>query len=131
MSSQNISRLLSAITNAERMEFFEKWGVIRNEQEYLAVDITSISSYSELIGDIEWGYNRDKEHLAQINVCMLLGENSRLPVFQTTYSGSLKDVSTLKTTLQLSSGLKLRNLSLVMDKGFCSKNNRPLRKLLC
>jgi transposase len=123
MSSQNISRLLSTISNAERMAFFEKWGEIRNEQEYLALDITSISSYSEFISDIEWGYNRDKEHLAQINVCMLLGEQSRLPVFQTTYSGSLKDVSTLKTTLQLASGLKLRNLSLVMDKGFCSKNN--------
>ena len=123
MSSQNISRLLSAISNAERMAFFERWGEIRNEQEYLALDITSISSYSELIGDVEWGYNRDKERLAQINVCMLLGEQSRLPVFQIPYSGSLKDVSTLKTTLQLASGLKMRNLSLVMDKGFCSKNN--------
>jgi transposase len=105
------------------MAFFEKWGEIRNEQECMALDITSISSYSEFIGDIEWGYNRDKERLAQINVCMLLGEQSRLPVFQTTYSGSLKDVSTLKATLQLASGIKLQNLSLVMDKGFCSKNN--------
>jgi transposase len=123
MSSQNISRLLSAISNVERMVFFEKWGKIRNEQEYLALDITSISSYSEFIGDVEWGYNRDGERLAQINVCMLLGESSRLPVFQTVYSGSLKDVSTLKTTLSLASGIKLRNLSLVMDKGFCSKGN--------
>jgi hypothetical protein len=44
LSSQNISRLFSAISNAERMKFFEKWGEIRNEQEYLALDITSISS---------------------------------------------------------------------------------------
>jgi transposase len=123
MSSQSISRLLSAISNVERMSFFENWGKIRNEQEYLALDITSISSYSEFIGDVEWGYNRDGERLAQINVCMLLGEGSRLPVFQTIYSGSLKDVSTLKTTLELASGIKLRNLSLVMDKGFCSKRN--------
>jgi transposase len=123
MSSQSISKLLSVISNTDRIAFFEKWGKIRNEQEYLALDITSISSYSEFIGDIEWGYNRDKERLAQINVCMLLGEQSRLPVFQTTYSGSLKDVSTLKATLQLASGIQLQNLSLVMDKGFCSKNN--------
>jgi hypothetical protein len=123
MSSQNISRLLSTISNAERMAFFEKWGDTRKEQEYLALDITSISSYSDFIDDVEWGYNRDKERLAQINVCMLLGEQSRLPVFQTTYSGSLKDVSTLKTTLQLASGLKMQNISVVMDKGFCSKNN--------
>jgi transposase len=123
MSSQSISKLLSTISNEERMAFFEKWGEIRHEQEYLALDITSISSYSEFIDDVEWGYNRDKEKLAQINVCLLLGEQSRLPVFQTVYSGNLKDVSTLKTTLQLASGLNMQNLSVVMDKGFCSKTN--------
>ena len=58
MSSQNISRLLSAISNAERMAFFEKWGGIRNEQEYLALDITSISSYSEFIGDVSSGVQK-------------------------------------------------------------------------
>jgi len=123
MSSQKISVLLSAIQNTERMTFYEKWGLLRSELEYMALDITSISSYSEFIGDVEWGYNRDKEKLPQINVCMLFGENSRLPVFQTTYSGSLKDVSTLKSTLQMASGIRLSNMSVVMDKGFCSKDN--------
>lgn len=123
MSSQKISMLLSSISNAERMSFYEKWGHLRSEIEYMALDITSISSYSELIGDVEWGYNRDKEKLPQVNVCMLFGEKSQLPVFQTTYSGSLKDVSTLKSTLQMASGLKLSNMSIVMDKGFSSKDN--------
>jgi len=123
MSSQKISMLLSAISNTERISFYENWGQLRSELEYMALDITSISSYSEFIGDVEWGYNRDKEQLPQINVCMLFGEKSQLPVFQTTYSGSLKDVSTLKSTLQMASGLKLNNMSVVMDKGFCSKGN--------
>jgi transposase len=123
MSSQKISELLSAISNEERMAFYEKWCELRSELEYMALDITGISSYSEFIGDIEWGYNRDNERLPQINVCMLLGEKSGLPVFQTTYSGSVKDVSTLKTTLQLATGLRLANISLVMDKGFSSKGN--------
>jgi len=53
-----------------------------------------------------------------------MGEKSKLPIYQTIYSGSLKDVSTLKTTL-----LKIEALSgekpllLVMDKGFFSKKN--------
>jgi hypothetical protein len=123
MSPQKISMLLSAISDTERMSFYENWGQLRGELEYMALDITSISSYSEFIGDVELGYNRDKEKLPQINVCMLFGEKSQLPVFQTTYSGSLKDVSTLKSTLQIASGLKLNNISIVMDKGFCSKGN--------
>jgi transposase len=123
MSLQNISELLSTITNEQRLAFYSRWGNLRSEHEYVALDITSISSYSELIGDVEWGYNRDKEKLPQVNVCMLFGEKSGLPIFQTTYSGSINDVSTLKSTLQLASGLKLDNMSIVMDKGFSRKDN--------
>ena len=123
MSSQRISEMLKSITLAKRMVFYEKWASLRAEQEYFALDITSVSSYSEFISDVEWGYNRDRENLPQINICMMLGEKSRLPVFQTVYSGSLKDVSTLKTTLKFTENLSFGNMSLVMDKGFCSTKN--------
>jgi hypothetical protein len=123
LSSQRISELLVTLTQDERMKFFERWGEYRCENEYIALDITSISTYSELINEAEWGYNRDKEKLPQINICMLLGEKSRLPVLQVVYSGSLKDVSTLKNTLQMASNLNLENIAVVMDKGFASTKN--------
>jgi len=121
MSSQRISELLSEINNKERLLFYEKWCELRSEIEYMALDTTSISSYSEFIGDVEWGYNRDKEKLPQVNVCMMLGETSQLPVFQMVYSGSLNDVTTLKTTLEHATGIKLKNISVTMDKGFSKK----------
>jgi transposase len=81
-------------------------------------------SYSNLIPDCEWGYNRDGEALAQINMCLLFGEGSQLPVYQTLYSGSLIDRGTFRTTIEelkaVSGG---KRLVLVMDKGFYSKNN--------
>lgn len=123
LSSASITRLLQIITHQEQECFFEKWSQFRQEQEYLALDITSVSSYSQLIDDIEWGYNRDGEALPQINLCLLLGENSRLPVFQTVYSGSIKDVSTLKSTLSLAFNIGKDHLTLVMDKGFFSTKN--------
>lgn len=123
LSSQRISELLVTLSQSERLSFFERWGERRCENEYIALDITSISTYSELINDAEWGYNRDKEKLPQINVCMLLGEKSRLPILQVVYSGSLKDVSTLKNTLRMASSLNLENISVVMDKGFASAKN--------
>jgi hypothetical protein len=94
LSSQRISELLSDISFAERETFYKNWAAKVAENDYLALDITSTSSYSELIPEVEWGYNRDGEDLPQVNLCMLFGENSRLPVYQTAYSGSLKDVST-------------------------------------
>lgn len=124
MSSQRISELLIAVTPDMRESFYQAWCRYRSEQEYLALDITSASSYSKLIEDVEWGYNRDKEQLAQINICMLMGEKSRLPIYQTIYSGSLKDVSTLKTTLsKMTSILDGKSTLVVMDKGFYSTRN--------
>lgn len=123
LSSQRISELLANITEGDRLHFFEKWGKLRCENEFVALDITSISTYSELINDAEWGYNRDGENLPQVNICLLLGEKSHLPIFQKVYSGSLGDVSTLKTTLQTVSGINMSNMSIVMDKGFSKVAN--------
>jgi transposase len=124
LSTQNISKILADLTISNIEGFYQEWVRKRCEKEYLAIDITSMSSYSELIEDVEWGYNRDGENLPQVNLCMLMGETSRLPIYQTIYQGSLKDVSTLKTTIakfsQITDG---RNILAVMDKGFYSKKN--------
>jgi transposase len=124
LTSQLISELLSAITPEERMNFYHAWCKRRLEEEYLALDITSVSSYSDLIEDVEWGCNRDGENLPQVNICMLMGEQSRLPIYQSVYAGSLKDVSTLKTTTkQFENITDGKPLLYVMDKGFYSKRN--------
>jgi transposase len=123
LSSVDITRLLCSLGHREQERFFSEWGKYRSEKEYLALDITSVSSYSEMIDAVEWGYNRDGEKLPQVNLCMLLGEQSRLPVFQSLYNGSIKDVNTLKSMLSLAFHIQGHRLTLVMDKGFFSKNN--------
>jgi transposase len=124
LNPQRISELLSEISFAERETFYKNWAAKVTENDYLALDITSTSSYSELIPEIEWGYNRDGEDLPQINLCMLFGENSRLPVYQTAYSGSLKDVSTLQSTLaEFGAIADSQSITAVMDKGFYSYKN--------
>jgi transposase len=124
LSAKKISRILGDLSFGEREAFFQEWCKRRLESEYLALDITSVSSYSELIDDVEWGYNRDHEDLAQINLCMLMGETSRLPIYQAVYSGSLKDVSTLKTTMAKFDAISgSKQVLVVMDKGFCKIKN--------
>jgi transposase len=123
LTSQKISELLIALDDSDRAGFYEIWGERRGEEELYALDITSISSYSGLIGDVGWGYNRDGENLAQINICMLMGEMSGLPIFQVVYNGALKDVSTLKATLSMTASLNFSGMAIIMDKGFSSKRN--------
>lgn len=124
LASQRISEILTRITDRERQRFFSEWNTWRSDREYLALDITSVSSWSQLIDDVEWGYNRDGDALAQINLCMLMGEQSRLPVRMTVYNGSIRDVSTLRTTIdQTVPKGSDQPVMIVMDKGFASKKN--------
>ena len=124
MSSQRVSDLLVSFGCIERNSFYRSWHKLISEREYIALDITSVSSYSEQIDACEWGYNRDGENMPQINICMLFGENSKLPVYQSVYSGSLKDVSTLKTTIaEFSAMTGATDTMIVMDKGFYSAKN--------
>jgi len=68
LTSQATSSLFSSITYEERMAFFRAWVSLQADNEYLAYDVTSFSSYATGIAETEWGYNRDKEKLPQINV---------------------------------------------------------------
>jgi transposase len=55
---------------------------------------------------------------------MLMGESRRLPIYQSIYSGSQKDVRTLTTTLkQFEAITGNRAITVVMDKGFFSTKN--------
>ena len=120
-SSQRISELLPKLDEDSRMNFYKKWAKLRTDKEYLALDITSVSSWSELIQYVEPGYNRDHEQLPQINLAMLFGEDSKLPVFCRIYPGSIHDVSTLVGMATFIDEIKLDQMHFVMDKGFYSE----------
>ena len=124
LTSQKVSELLPTIDEGKQFDFFKRW--INNQQKenvYLALDITSVSSYSEQNEFVRFGYNRDGEALPQINILMLMSEKSRLPLFYDVIPGSIHDVSTLKCALQQFKLVDAKKLHLVMDKGFYSKKN--------
>ena len=100
IDNRRVSELLPSIGEEKQLEFFKKWTEKRLEEEYLAYDITSVSSYSELNDMARYGYNRDGESLPQINIAMLFGEKTRMPVYFKCLPGSIKDVSTLQNFLK-------------------------------
>ena len=124
MDSQRISILLSEMTMSERDSFYDNWNKNINNNDFVALDITSISSYSELIEGVDWGYNRDGEKLPQINLCILFGEGCQYPIFLKTYNGKIGDVSTLKTTIkEMANIVPGAKIKACMDKGFYSQAN--------
>jgi len=79
ISSQRSSELFASITEEDKQRFFWLQGKRRMDKEYLAYDSTSISSYSKCLRQVRYGKNKDHEHLAQINLTLLFGQQSRLP----------------------------------------------------
>ncbi len=99
------------------------WAGLNRQDGYYAMDITSVSSYSEFIDSVRRGYNRDGENLPQINLLMLTGVESRMPIYCRIIPGSIWDVNTLQDSLANISFMEKAPFHYVMDKGFYSEPN--------
>lgn len=121
--SQRSSDLFSAITEDAKQRFFSLQSARRLEEEYLAYDTTSISSYSQSIKQVRYGMNKDHDPLAQINLALLLGQTSRLPVSYRKLPGNISDVKTIKKLLSDLDYLNIKKVKLVLDRGFYSEAN--------
>lgn len=107
----------------QRYEFLRQWITMNKPVEGVYYDVTSISSYSRNIDYIEWGYNRDKELLPQLNMGILCNQKDGLPLYYTIYPGSIVDVSTLSNQILMLKSFGLKNVLLILDKGFYSERN--------
>jgi len=125
INSQRISELLEGIgsdTNL-RTNFFKSWIEKRKEEEAIYFDITSVSSYAKLLNFAEWGYNRNKEKLQQINIGLVYGGSSQLPLYYRIYQGSITDVTTLTNIKKYNIEYGLKDVIYILDRGFYSKTN--------
>ena len=123
ISSQMVSELLKSLSEDDRQRFLSLWLEKVVEHDYLCYDITSVSSYSRHNEYTRFGYNRDREHLEQINLAMLFGQKSGLPAHYRRLPGNIGDVATLKTTMKALDYLNCGRMHFILDRGFYSKKN--------
>ena len=123
IASQRVSELLQRLTEDDRQRFLSLWLDHVQEDDWLCYDITSVSSYARHNEYTHFGYNRDGESMAQINLAMLFGQKSRLPAHYRRLPGNISDVSTLKTTAKSLDCLGSGKLHFVLDRGFYSATN--------
>lgn len=123
MGSSKSSKLFSSLRQEDILLFFREWMKNKLPEEYVAYDVTSISSYSKNIDALEWGYNRDKERLPQINMGMYYGEESGLPLYYRVYPGSISDKAHLRYMVADNEFINGKKTRFVMDRGFYSADN--------
>jgi len=125
-SSGTISRLLREIgaDGGSREKFLSLWCEALGGSPELICDITSVSTRSGRLSLSEWGYNRDREKLPQLNIALVSERGmDGMPVAYRILPGSIPDVSTLANTSEFISSLGYADSAFRLDKGFHSKTN--------
>lgn len=123
ISSQHSSEIFSEIGEDAVRCFFQMQGTRRTEREYWAYDITTISSYSECLRQVQYGRSKENDGLPQLNLALVFGEQSNLPFYYRKLAGNITDVNTVKTLVEDMENLGFRKVKLVMDRGFYSADN--------
>ncbi|MEA3507883.1 MAG: IS1634 family transposase [Synergistota bacterium] len=123
LPSQRSSELFQSIDEQSRVAFFKRQGRRRIEKEYWAFDITSISSYSEALCQVKKGRNKENDHLPQINLALLFGEESGLPFYYRKLPGNITDVKTVRQLMAEFNVMGYGKVSVILDRGFYSREN--------
>ena len=123
ITSQRSSELFASIDEEAKNTFFRLQGKRRAEKEFWAYDITSISSYSEYIRQVQYGRNKENDPLPQLNLALVFGETSNLPFYYRKLAGNIPDSKTVKNLLADLDVLGYSKVKLVMDRGFYSEEN--------
>jgi transposase len=108
---------------SQRRDFFRKWFEVCGMPKALIHDTSSISSHSELLENVEWGYNRDGDKLPQVNLALVVSQSKRLPLWYRILPGSIPDVASLKATTDMLRELGLSGFSFTLDRGYYSMKN--------
>lgn len=125
LSSSELTRFTQRLgrMDTEREAFFRRWIAHCGPVQTMVFDITSLSSYSTLLNEVEWGYNRDHDPLPQVNLGMVYAEDTQRPLYYHVYPGSIRDVSTLSNMIRYCEAFALTPEVFVMDRGFYSAAN--------
>lgn len=138
LNDSQLNTLFKGITQDDTMALFKalnreyrrKFGDEFFKKMFLALDSTSISTYSKKLSYAEYGHNKDGDDTKQINFLLVCEESSGLPIYGKIYNGNVVDVSTVKNLLAdlalvtgVSEDEASNNYIFVTDRGYESDDN--------
>lgn len=123
ITSQRSSELFASITEESKQRFFILQGKRRIEQEFWAYDTTTLSSYSDILRQVQYGHNKEHDKLPQLKLALVFGEDSNLPFYYRKLAGNIPDSKTIRRFLEELDILGYSKVKLIMDRGFFSEYN--------
>lgn len=131
-TEHSITKALQAIDPAAIQRFFSDFESRRakggldaiEEMLVLALDTTSISTYSAMLEAAKWGRNKEGDTLAQVNLLMICSIESGIPLYYRPLPGNTAETMSLETTLaDLKSAAFRKGAMIIADRGMHSMQN--------
>ena len=123
LSPSAITRLTKFIEDDHRMRFMKLRINRQKPGAVVACDSTTRSAYGRCLADIRWGKNKDNEALMNTLEVVVYSLDSHEPIYYRTFGGNESDMRTLKTIISDLQALGCRDLMVIFDRGYESKEN--------
>jgi len=117
MDAKNLSRVLKVVGSDSRAQELVFKALSQKNQD-LIYDLSAILTRSSL-NFAEFGYNKDKIHIPQVNIVLFCSLETGLPTMIRTLPGSVRDVKSLYNSII---EIKKENGTVILDRGFFSED---------
>jgi hypothetical protein len=121
LTFQSCVKLFESISPQKRHSFFKQWVSAALKDETVCYEVTSVSSHSKTITNVERGYNRDDEDSPRLDIAMFRRENGKLPLCYKRYNGSPTDETNLSYVTADAESVGIKKVKLMLDDGVMSQ----------
>lgn len=106
-----------------QQSYFQYRAVSAPSKASVAIDSTTIYSYSEYLNDVRYGFNKDKNRLPTVKLLTLFCLENHQPIAFIRQPGNIPDVSSVLNALAQLNVFGMNKPLMVMDGGFFSEEN--------
>lgn len=106
-----------------QQSFFKSRCDALSENDAIAYDSSTISTYSDNISDARYGFNKAHDGLKTVKLLTLYSIESRQPIAFTKQPGNLSDVTSVVNAIKQLNALGVRTTEIVTDNGYYSEDN--------
>lgn len=124
-----ITSALEAVTPENRERFFRQFNMKRpdGDQMIVALDTTSVSTYSSMLALAKYGYNKEGDALPQINLLMVCDAVTGVPIHYRNVAGNESDSVSVRASVDNMVKEEVKKGTVfTMDRGFCTLENMQL-----
>lgn len=120
--SMKIEALFSSIQEADKQTFFKLFKERHPSDVYWVFNNTSLASYGQQLNQVKYGKGKGYGRFSQIELAIVYNAMTQIPCsFQ--LSKDVTDLSSLDQLLQNLDSTGYKNISVVLDRNFYSKDN--------